>query len=393
MFEPLRPVTVRAVEIVTVPMQPIRPLRTARGSSAPREVLLVHVRAEEAEGWAEVAVEPAPTYASEFTAEARLVLAEHLVPLAWAGPTGDGTALASHLARIRGHHAARAALELAVLDAQLRAEGRALADWLGVTPDQAAVGVPAGAALGLPRAAHDVSELLAEADEALAAGAARLRVKVAPGVAAAPLRSLRAHLGDAVALQVDANGSFRLDDADHLDELRALDEVGLACIEQPLAPDDLVGHAHLATLLHTPICLDEPLTSVGALEAAAALGACAVVCCKPGRVGGWPAARRFLSRSAELGLGAWVGGMHESAIGRAANLALAATLVDTEGALAPDLDPRGRFDPDLDDPRLPAPGPGTRRVAVPSGPGVGAAPPPSLLVGAGVDVLISREPR
>lgn len=84
--------------------------------------------------------------------------------------------------------------------------------------------------------------------------------------------------------------------------------------------------------------------------------------------------------------------MNESAVGRAANLALAATIVDTDDALPPDLDPRGRFAPDLDDPRFPEPGPGARRVTIPAGPGVGAAPPPALLVGAGVDVLISRRP-
>ena len=103
-----------------------------------------------------------------------------------------------------------------------------------------------------------------------------------------------------------------------------LDDVGLACLEQPLAPDDLLGHARLAARLDTPICLDEPLTSLGAIEAAIALGACEVVCLKPARVGGWIAARAVHDRCAELGVPVWVGGMLETGVGRAANLAVAA---------------------------------------------------------------------
>lgn len=251
---------------------------------------------------------------------------------------------------------ARAALELAVLDAQLRAAGRSLAGWLGAS----ATRVPAGAALGL----HDDPErLLEEAEGALAAGATRLRVKIAPGRAAAPLEALRRHVGDGVLLQADANGSF--DERDP--ELDRLDAVGLACLEQPLAPSDLLGHARLAARLDTPICLDEPLTSLHAIETAVALGACEVVCLKPARVGGWIAARAVHDRCAELGVPVWVGGMLETGVGRAANLAVAAL---PSVALPPDMDPRPRFEPDLADPRLAVDG----TVAVPDGPGTGAVP-------------------
>jgi O-succinylbenzoate synthase len=379
-LEPLPPVAVEAIEVITMPMALATPFATAHGSRSEREVLLVHVRAGDAEGWAEVAVEPAPTYAPEHTAGERAVLIDHLLPLAWTGPVGDAVALGAHLGSIRGHHPARAALELAVLDAQLQAAGRPLAAWLGATAEA----VAPGAALGIHA---DDEALLAEADAALAAGAARLRLKVAPGRASAPLAALRAHVGPGVALQADANGSFRLDDPDHVRELEAVDAVGLTCLEQPLAPDDLVGHARLAARLATPICLDEPLTSIGALEAAVALGACEIACLKPGRVGGWPEARRFVDRCVDLGVPVWVGGMLETAIGRAANAALAATLPSSSPP--PDLDPRGRFDPDLADPLLPVDG----WVAVPSAPGTGAAPPTAALAGAGVDATISRRPR
>ncbi|MET0903207.1 MAG: enolase C-terminal domain-like protein, partial [Acidimicrobiales bacterium] len=220
--------------------------------------------------------------------------------------------------------------------------------------------VPVGAALSLH---DDLDDLLAEADAALAAGAVRLRVKISPGHAAAPLRVLRDHVGSEVILQADANGSFREDDP----ELVHLDAIGLACLEQPLSPDDLLGHARLAARLDTPICLDEPLTSLGAVEAAVALGACEVVCLKPARVGGWVTAREVHDRCTELGVPLFVGGMLETGIGRAANLAVAAL---PSMALPPDLDPRRRFARDLTDPRLPVDG----AVPVPTGHGTDAVP-------------------
>jgi O-succinylbenzoate synthase len=365
-LDPLPPVHVEAVELVTVSLPLLRPLRTATGTRSQRHVLLVHVVAGEAEGWAECVAEPEPSYAPEFTASAELVLRDHLLPRAWAGPTGDALALGPHLDPVRGHPMSRAALELAILDAQLRAADRSLADWLGAT----ATAVPCGAALGL----HDhVRDLLAEAEGAVAAGAARLRVKVAPGRAAEPVLTLREHLGPDALLQADANGSFRLNDPDHLAELERLDDAELACLEQPLPPDDLVGHARLAQRLATPICLDESITSLGALEAAVALGACGVLCLKPGRVGGWLTAAAIVDRCAELGLPVWVGGMLETGVGRAANVALAAL---PHMALPPDLDPRPRYAVDL----APVAGPGPDGlVPVPTTPGANPAPDPSVL--------------
>lgn len=356
MLEPLPAVHVEAIDLVTVPMALTTPLQTAAGRRSQREVLLVHVRAAEADGWAECVAEPEPTYSPEFTEAALLVLCNHLLPRAAAGPIGDALALGPHLDAVRGHPMARAALELAVLDAQLRAADRSLAQWLGAT----ATSVPAGAALGLH---DDIDDLLEEADQALAAGAARLRVKIAPGRAAAPLEALRAHVGGTVLLQADANGSFEEDDR----ELDRLDGVGLACLEQPLSPADLLGHARLAARLTTPICLDEPLTSLGAIEAAVALGACEVVCLKPARVGGWIAARAVHDRCAELGVPLWVGGMLETGVGRAANLAVAAL---PTMALPPDMDPRGRYDPDLAESARLVDG----AIPMPGGPGTGAVP-------------------
>jgi len=360
-LDPLPPVAVGLVEVLRVPMRLAVPFRTARGDQSTRDVLLVHV-AGDVDGWAECPVEPTPGYSGEFTDATALALRDHVIPALLArAALGDADLVHRAFDGVRGHPSAGAAVELAVLDAQLQAAGRSLADWLGATETS----VRPGAAIGL----HDeLDSLLAEADLALQAGAARLRLKIAPGNAVKPLAALREHVGHDVVLQADANGSFREGDG----ELAALDEFDLACLEQPLPPEDLLGHARLAARLDTPICLDEPLTSLAAIEAVIELGACEVVCLKPARVGGWIAAREVHDRCAALGVPVWVGGMLETGVGRAANLAVAAL---PHMALPPDMDPRGRFDPDIADSRLPVDG----QVAVPREPGTGGAPWPERL--------------
>jgi len=357
------PVLVEAFELVRFDLPLARPLTTAAGTRTHREVLLVHARAAEADGWAECPVEPEPTYDPEFSAAALLAIRDHLLPLAWAGPTGDGPALERHLGAVRGHHMARSAVALAVLDAQLKAAGRSLASWLGATE----TAVAAGATLS---SRDDTAMLLWEAQEVLRLGAARLRVKVRPRSTLEPLRALRDTFGPDLLVQADANGSFDLTDPMHVAELKAVDELGLACLEQPLDPADLLGHAQLSRELRTPICLDESLTSIGAIEAAAALEACSVACLKPSRLGGWATARAAHDRCVELGLRPWVGGMLETAIGRAANQALAAL---PGMALPADLDPRGWFGDDLAE--IGRPGP-YRTVEVSHAPG--ACPTPDL---------------
>ena len=356
-LELLPPVRVEAIELVTVPMRLSSPLRSAAGTRASRDVLLVHVRAAEADGWAECAVEPEPTYSSEFT-DAALGGAPR-------PPPAPGRRRAD-----RRRDGPRAPPRRAC--AATRWPGPRWS-WRCSTPSSERPIARSGRGSVPPPppfppaprsgSTSDVEDLLAEADEALKAGAARLRVKIAPGRAAGHLQRLRDHVGDAVPLQADANGSFEEGDP----ELDQLDAVGLACLEQPLGPSDLLGHARLAARLDTPICLDEPLTSLDAIEAAIALGACEVVCLKPARVGGWIAARAVHDRCAELGIPLWVGGMLETGVGRAANLAVAAL---PHVALPPDMDPRGRYHPDLADPRRPVDG----AVPVPSDPGTGAVP-------------------
>lgn len=376
-LEPLPPVTLEGVELVRVRLPLATPLTSAATARVERTVLLVRVLARGVEGWAECVVEPDPVHYPEFVDGAVLVLRQHLIPRLWSTPSADAASAGTLMAEVRGHPMARAALELAILDAQLRAADLSLGSWIGATERA----VAPGAALSLH---EEPSELLAEAETALAAGATRLRVKVRPGHAAAPLRHLREHVDPSVVLQADANGSFRLEDAAHVAELGELDDLGLACLEQPLAADDLTGLARLARMLRTPVCLDESVTSLASLESAVAMGACGVLCLKPGRVGGWLTARTIVERCDDLGLPVWVGGMLETGLGRAANLAVAGL---PGMALPPDLDPRRRYHADLCDPFLPG---ADGLVTVPAGPGIGVVPDAELVASTLVDRTTHR---
>ncbi len=238
--------------------------------------------------------------------------------------TGDGVEgpereLGAHrvgpaLAAVKGHPMAKAALELAVLDAELRSSGMPLASFLGGVRGRVAVGVSVGIAESVPALLDTVAAYLDE-------GYRRIKLKIEPGWDLEPVAAVRERFGDQLALQVDANAAYHLADARRL---AALDAFGLLLIEQPLPTDDLRGHAALAELLRTPLCLDESITSAAAAADAIALGACQIVNVKAGRVGGYLEARRVHDVCAAQGVAVWCGGMLETGIGRAANLALAA---------------------------------------------------------------------
>jgi O-succinylbenzoate synthase len=212
---------------------------------------------------------------------------------------------------------AKAALEMAAVDAVLHAGGVALADALGVE----AASVPAGAVVGC---SADPGRAVAATDAALAAGYRRVKVKVAPGADAGPLGAVRERWPELL-LQADANGTYGRGGGpgDAVDALRALDPLGLACLEQPLAADDLVGHGALAGALRTPLCLDESIGRPADVDVAAALGAAAMVCLKAACLGGIGPALDALDRAHAAGLGVWCGGMLQTGLGRAVDAALA----------------------------------------------------------------------
>lgn len=341
-----------AIELRWIRLPLRRALRSAHGTEAVREVVLVRaVGADGAEGWGECSALSRPTYTHEHTAAAFAVLRDHLVPAALAGDDP-----------VRTHPMAGAALELARVDLYLRRAGRSLSDALG----SHRVAVPFTAVLGRPDRLGDLLEAVGEAVED---GAAMVKLKVEPGWDSTPVSAVRQALPD-LPLAVDANGAY----GDDPDRLRLLDDLGLVYLEQPLPADELRASARAAEHLATAVALDESITSPGLCDAALALRAGSVVNVKPARVGGLARASACAAVAIEWNARCFVGGMLETGVGRAAALALAASDAFT---LPTDVGPSHRYlDDDVTEPiGLDAAG----QVVVPSGPGLGVTPRPDRL--------------
>ncbi len=352
----------------------VRPFRRSVGTEHTREALLVRVLCDTAEGWGECVAEPTPSYWGEYLGGATDVLRRFLVPLLLEAPRVRAATLQELLSPVRGHHMARAAVEMAVLDAELRSSGRSLASHLGAVRERVSVGVVVGIV-------DTTEELVSIVAGYVDAGYRRVKLKIEPGWDLQPVASVRSALGDDLVLQVDANGAYRPDETD---DLLGLDEYGLAMIEQPFAPDLLLDHARFATQTRTPICLDESLTSPGVTEAAVELGACSVVCVKPGRLGGLLAAQRVHDWCVSRDVPVWCGGMLETGVGRAANLALAGLPGFT---LPSDISASDSyFIEDVTRPFTLTDG----TIAIPSGPGIGVEPDEEVLGRVTMDVELLR---
>jgi O-succinylbenzoate synthase len=307
------------VELRRIGLPLVHPFRTSFGSQSSRDILLVRVELVDgaggrAEGWGECVALGDPSYSAEYVDGAQHVIVHHLLPRLFDQDHLDAAAVAPALAAVHGHPMAKGALEMAVLDAQLRAEDRSFADFLGATAET----IPSGVSIGI----HDsVDELLAAVQGYVDDGYVRIKLKIEPGWDVEPVAAVRQLIGPGTPLQVDANTAYRRTDGEHL---RRLDEFDLLLIEQPLAEEDILGHARLAAEVETPICLDESLLSASTTADAIELGACEIANIKPGRVGGYLEAVRIHDLCRERGVPVWCGGMLETGIGRAANAALAA---------------------------------------------------------------------
>jgi O-succinylbenzoate synthase len=352
-----------ALELRRIAIPLVAPFRTSFGTETARDVLLIRAITPDAEGWGECVAMEAPLYSSEYTDGAHHVVKAHLAPRLLAGSDLRASDVATRLAPVHGHPMAKAALEAAVLDAELRTAGVSLGSYLGAVRDR----VPAGVSVGIM---ETVDELVDTVAGYLEAGYVRIKLKIEPGRDIEPVRAVRERFGPDLLLQVDANCAYVLGDARHLSEL---DPFGLLLIEQPLPEDDVRGHAALARQLRTPICLDESIVSARAAADAIALGACAIVNVKPGRVGGYLEARRVHDVCAANGVPVWCGGMLETGIGRAANVALAALPNFT---LPGDTSASDRyFTTDITAPFVLDGG----ALRVPTGPGIGVEPVAAIL--------------
>jgi O-succinylbenzoate synthase len=209
---------------------------------------------------------------------------------------------------------AKAAVEAALLDYQLRCTRLSLAGFLGATQTRVASGVSVGIQ-------PDIDTLLGVVEGYRKDGYVRIKLKIEPGFDIDRVRAVRQTFGDEMLLQVDANAAYTVDDAAHL---ARLDEFNLLLIEQPLPEEDIVGHVELSKRIATPVCLDESITSYDVARGALDIGACSIINIKPGRVGGYMESKRIHDLCYSRGVPVWCGGMLETGIGRAANLALAA---------------------------------------------------------------------
>lgn len=310
---PAGPVRLVGFELRVLHLPLVAPFTTSFGTEEVREVIVVRALTSDGEGWGEIVTQHAPLYSSEYTQGAWDVTQRFLAPALLRRGSIAPHEVSAALAPYVGHRMAKAGLELAILDAALRAETQSLASFLGAVHDR----VPSGVSVGIQ---PDAEALVDVVGRYLDEGYVRIKIKIKPGRDVVDTAAVRQAFA-AIPLQVDANSAYTLDDADLL---AALDDFDLLLIEQPLQEDDLVDHAVLATRLRTPVCLDESIVSAKAAADALTLGAASVINIKAGRVGGYLEAVRVhdLCRDAEVPV--WCGGMLETGIGRAANAALAA---------------------------------------------------------------------
>ena len=362
------------VELLRVAMPLVRPFRTSFGVQTTRDVLLVHVTVDlgdgdVGEGWGECAAHAEPFDNEEFTESALMVLQRWLLPMVADVHDLTGAGVADATRNVKGYRAAKAGLEMAVLDAQLRHEGVSLAQHLGGTQSSIDVGVSVGIT-------PPVDELVHQIDGYLSDGYRRVKLKIMPGWDVEPLTAVRTAF-PTIALQVDANAGYAADD---LDLIASLERFELLMIEQPFPPEELALHARLAARMTTPICLDESILSAAHAETALDMGACSIVNIKVGRVGGVLEARHVHDVCRARGVPVWCGGMLETGVGRAANVALASL----PGFVFPaDISASDRYwQRDLTEPFVLD----GSRIAVPTGPGLGVTVDRNMLDDLGVQL-------
>jgi O-succinylbenzoate synthase len=349
---------IRTAELFEVTLPLLRPFVTGFGVTASRRTVLVHLVDENGvEGWGEAPALDHPYYLPETTSTTFAVGLEYALPLALGACSLSPGDVVVAMAAIRGNTFARAGVEQAFWTLAAAVDGVALSQLVGGSRPVA----PVGESLSIT---ETIDETLEEVTLRLAEGYRRIKLKIQPGWDVDVVSAVRDLVGDDVMLQVDANAAYSLADADRLAKL---DDYGLACIEQPLGWNELLEHAELQRRIATPVCLDESLRSVDDVRRALDIDACRNVNLKPARVGGITASRQIAALCLERGIPLWCGGMMESGIGRAGNLALCSLPAFTQPA---DMSPASvLFEWDLIDPTYEVAPDGT--IAVPEQPGLG----------------------
>jgi o-succinylbenzoate synthase len=302
---------IESVTLREIHMPLVHFFETSFGRVYSRRILLVSIEAEGVRGWGECVAGEDPFYSPEWTETAWPTIKRYLAPTLLKNGVESGRECAALFARVRGHRMAKAALENAVWDADARQKQQPLWKLLGGTRREIACGVSIGIQ-------DSPEQLLEKIETELAAGYRRIKIKVKPGWDLSVLEKIRARWAEIV-LSVDANCAYTLDQTEHL---RKFDAYNLLMIEQPLWSDEIYLHARLQNAIRTSICLDESIRNARDADFALETGACRIINIKVGRVGGFTEAKRIHDVAQQHGIPVWCGGMLESGIGRAHNIAL-----------------------------------------------------------------------
>lgn len=364
---------IEAVTLHRIRMQLVMPFATSYGTYHDRETIIVQVQDEQGlSGWGECVAFETPWYTEETVQGAWHMLQQFLIPLLLQQPLDDPQQLSGRWKAVRRNPMAKAGLEMAVWDLFAKQQHKPLYQLVGGVNRQPKVGV----AIGLQREIPDYFQLI---DQYVEQGYERIKVKIKPGSDLSLIAALRARYPQ-LALMADANSAYTLADAEHLQKL---DAFGLLMIEQPLAVDDIIDHAKLQRELQTPICLDESIVSYDDARHALELESCRVINVKLGRVGGWNEALRIHQLCQEKNVRLWCGGMLETGIGRAHNMALASLPGFT---LPGDISASSRYwERDIIAPEVTVAG---GRVTLPDLPGIGFAVDQRFLHSLTLDKLV-----
>ena len=302
---------VEAITLREIRMPLVHFFETSFGRTYSRRILLVTVHCDGVDGWAESVAGEDPYYSSEWTESAWSTIKQYLALAVLGHALNSASESVPMMAKVRGHRMAKAAVENALWDAEAKQRKQPLWNLLGGTRQE----IQCGVSIGIQ---DSIEQLIDKVQLELAAGYRRIKLKVKPGWDLKILERVRSRWPN-ILLSCDANSAYTLDDIDHL---RKFDQFNLLMIEQPLWNDDIYYHARLQRELRTSICLDESIRHARDCAAAVETGACRIVNIKVGRVGGFSEARKIHDLCQANKLPVWCGGMLESGIGRAHNVAL-----------------------------------------------------------------------
>lgn len=347
---------IEEVELRIINMKLVSPFETSFGRETERKAIIVKMASEGLEGYGECVAMDGPWYSYETVETAWIILQKFMIPMILGKEISLPSELLKLLGKIRGHNMARAALEEAFWDLYAKFLGKPLSKLLGGVKDK----IESGVSIGIQ---ENVQQLLRVIDNYLSEGYKRIKLKIKPSWDIKILREVRKHYPD-IPLMVDANAAYTINDTPHL---KKLDDFNLLMIEQPLSYDDLVDHANLQNTLKTPICLDESIKTLSDARAAIKLGSCKIINIKVGRVGGLLNAKKIHDLCQANDIPVWCGGMLETGIGRAINVAIASL---PNFKLPNDISASKRYyEEDIIEPPFELNEDGT--INVPKGPGIG----------------------